>query len=47
VRRGVTIEELLLIVNAAADVCRNNDVDIAITPETGCAQCPRRFDLRG
>jgi AcrR family transcriptional regulator len=28
VRRGVTIEELLLIVNAVADVCSDNDVDI-------------------
>jgi len=28
VRRGVTIEEMLLIVNAVADVCSDNDVDI-------------------
>jgi AcrR family transcriptional regulator len=28
VRRGVTIDELLLIVNAVADVCSDNDVDI-------------------
>jgi hypothetical protein len=28
VRRGVTIEELLLIVNAVADVCSENEVDI-------------------
>jgi hypothetical protein len=26
--RGVTIEELLLIVNAVADACSDNDVDI-------------------
>ena len=28
VRRGVTIEEMLLIVNAVADVCSDNDVDV-------------------
>ena len=28
VRRGVTIEEMLLSVNAAAEVCSDNDVDI-------------------
>jgi AcrR family transcriptional regulator len=28
VRRGVTIEELLLIVNAVADVCSDNDADV-------------------
>ena len=28
VRRGVTIEEMLLSVNAVADVCSDNDVDI-------------------
>jgi AcrR family transcriptional regulator len=28
VRRGVTIDELLLIVNAVADVCSDNEVDI-------------------
>ena len=28
VRRGVTTEEMLLIVNAVADVCSDNDVDI-------------------
>jgi hypothetical protein len=28
VRRGVTIGELLLIVNAVADVCSDNDADI-------------------
>jgi AcrR family transcriptional regulator len=28
VRRGVSIDELLLIVNAVADVCSDNDVDI-------------------
>jgi transcriptional regulator SbtR-like protein len=50
VRRGVTIEEMLLSVNAAAEVCSDNDVDIdrvAISPGTGCGQPPTRFDLRG
>ena len=28
VRRGVTIEEMPLIVNAVADVCSDNDVDV-------------------
>ena len=28
VRRGVTTGEMLLIVNAVADVCSDNDVDI-------------------
>jgi hypothetical protein len=28
VRRGVTTEEMLLIVNAVADMCSDNDVDI-------------------
>ena len=27
-RRGVTTEEMLLIVNAVADMCSDNDVDI-------------------
>jgi hypothetical protein len=50
VRRGVTIEELLLIVNAVADVAattRSTSTVFSISPGTGCGDSPTRFDLRG